>query len=123
MRVNYFDKIRHREVFTNSHDLVNTTAPPVVLEIQKVHGNQEVLQFLIDEYDSTMEAFIEIRSSDPNLIWSYQRIVSEDLIASVCLSDATNPKYVIACFRYYVFINREGGRKVGKIDRDAIGTL
>lgn len=124
MRVDRSDRSLHREAFCGeSKGLVNTAAPPVVLEIQKVHGNQAVLQFLIDDYDLTMEAFVRMRSDDPDLIWSYQRIVSEDLIASVYLSDADNKSYVVACFWYYVTINRQERRSIGRIDRKSIGTL
>lgn len=124
MRIDRTARNLHRDTFSvQSKGLVNTAAPPIVLEIQKVHGNEAVLQFLIDEYDSTMEAFIEIRSPDPDIIWAYQRIVSEDLVASVCLADVDNPEYVIECFRHYVNIGRKDRRTVGRLDRKSIGTL
>lgn len=118
-RLNYPNMSSHVE----SKGITNTTAPPVVLEIQKVSGNEAVLQFIIKEYDSIMAAYISIRKPDSDLIWAYQRIVSEDLIASVQLSDADDPKGVIERFKSYVGNGRQERETIGRLDRKAIGTL
>lgn len=111
--------------YTNqSKGLVNTSAPPVVLEIQKVHGDKEVLQFLIDDFDLTMEAFCSLEYKDNDRIWAYQRVVSEDLIASVYLADVTDRMGVITRFNHYVMkVVRVSRRSVGRLDREQLGVL
>lgn len=68
----------------------NPNRPAKPLIIQSIFGDEEILNFLIDDFDKTMQAFRDLGNRNCDKIWAYQKIVYSDLIEVIELSNAVN---------------------------------